>query len=106
MINDIRAIENIELKNRAVELSQKLIRFASVTPDDAGSFDYLTEHLKLLGFDCHEVTRQGVRNLIAMQTFGEGETLAFAGHLDVVPAGSESLWRSPPFAGNIIDGRL
>lgn len=106
MINDIRAIENIELKNRAVELSQKLIRFASVTPDDAGSFDYLTEHLKSLGFDCQEVTRQGVRNLIAIQAFGEGETLAFAGHLDVVPAGPESLWRSPPFAGNIIDGRL
>lgn len=106
MINDISAIENLELKKRAVELTQTLIRFPSITPDDAGSFDFLQQRLTSLGFTCEEVTREGVRNLIAEQTFGEGETLAFAGHLDVVPAGPENLWRSPPFAADIIGGRL
>ena len=106
MINDSGAIENINLRNKAIELTQDLIRFPSITPDDAGSFDFMVDHLVSLGFDCQEVTRQGVRNLIATQSFGEGETLAFAGHLDVVPAGPAKLWRCAPFSGNIIDERL
>ena len=37
---------------------------------------------------------------------GEGETLAFAGHTDVVPPGSNALWDNPPFEPSIRDGML
>lgn len=99
-------LNNLSLKNKAIELTQHLVRFPSITPDDAGSFDYVYQYLKGLGFSCQEVTKHGVRNLIATQTFGQGKTFAFAGHLDVVPAGPTELWTSPPFAGNIISERL
>ncbi|RJE78359.1 succinyl-diaminopimelate desuccinylase [Pseudoalteromonas citrea] len=99
-------LNNLSLKNKAIELTQHLVRFPSITPDDAGSFDYVCQYLKRLGFTCQEVTQHGVRNLIATQTFGQGKTFAFAGHLDVVPAGPIELWTSPPFAGNIISERL
>ncbi|MCG7562702.1 MULTISPECIES: succinyl-diaminopimelate desuccinylase [Pseudoalteromonas] len=94
------------LSEQAIALTQKLVRYKSITPDDAGSFCFLVRKLQSLGFDCHEVTRQGVRNLVAKRVFGPGETLAFAGHLDVVPPGPMELWQSPPFAANIQDGRL
>lgn len=35
-----------------------------------------------------------------------GETLAFAGHTDVVPTGSESQWKNPPFDPIIDNGML
>ncbi|MDP9301702.1 MAG: M20/M25/M40 family metallo-hydrolase, partial [Actinomycetota bacterium] len=33
-------------------------------------------------------------------------SLAWNGHLDTVPAGSPDTWTSPPFAGEIRDGKL
>ena len=40
--------------------------------------------------------------------FGDGSrpSLAWNGHLDTVPAGSPDRWTSPPFAGEIRDGKL
>ena len=40
--------------------------------------------------------------------FGDRErpSLAWNGHLDTVPAGSPGAWTSPPFAGEIGDGKL
>ncbi|MFT5756384.1 MAG: succinyl-diaminopimelate desuccinylase [Alteromonadaceae bacterium] len=95
--------KNVELRQRAIDLTKILVKYPSITPDDAGSFDFLVNHLTFLGFNCHEVTHQGVRNLVAKQYFGEGGIFAFAGHLDVVPTGPEHLWRCPPFSGDIID---
>ena len=51
-------------------------------------------------FDAHPVvvaTRAGS---------GGGRSLAFNGHLDVVPVGDTSAWEHEPFGGEIADGRL
>jgi succinyl-diaminopimelate desuccinylase len=93
-----------ELRENVIDLTKRLISYPSITPDDAGSFDFLFNYLTLLGFKCQEITEKGVRNLVATQYFGQGETLAFAGHLDVVPTGPEYLWRCLPFSGEILDG--
>src|SRR5262245_7355910 len=37
---------------------------------------------------------------------GAGRSLAFNGHLDVVPVGDTSAWTQPPFGGTLHDGRV
>jgi acetylornithine deacetylase len=37
---------------------------------------------------------------------GDGRSLAFNAHVDVVPAGDESAWSHDPFGGTVVDGRL
>ncbi|HLN07449.1 MAG TPA: succinyl-diaminopimelate desuccinylase, partial [Xanthobacteraceae bacterium] len=46
-----------------------------------------------------------VENLYA-RIGGGSPHLTFAGHTDVVPAGDDSRWTHPPFAGEIADGQL
>lgn len=82
-----------------IALLKTLIQFPSITPNDAGSVDFLTERLSMLGFEIIELESHGVKNLIARYRFSrQGPNIAFCGHLDVVPASSKG-WRVPPFAG-------
>ena len=70
----------------AVELAQRLIRCASVTPADAGAMAVLEQELKALGFACHrlrfeEAGTAPIENLYAR--FGhEAPNFCFAGHTD------------------------
>ncbi len=97
------------MTNDTTALAQRLIRCASVTPEDAGAQDVLAAALAGLGFTIHRL-RFGaapdgpIDNLFA--TFGSGRHFAFAGHTDVVPAGDVTQWSVDPFAATIADGRL
>ena len=88
-----------------VQLAAGLIRFPSVTPDDAGAQAYLRNALTGLGFACTDLSFMGVRNLFA-RLGGAGPHFCFCGHTDVVPPGDEAAWTHPPFAGAIAGGRL
>ena len=79
-----------------------MIRFKSVTPEQAGAIDWLESNLSQLGFDCEVFSFNHVTNLIAKITFGEGPIVAFSGHIDVVPA-AQGDWRVDPFSGEIVD---
>jgi succinyl-diaminopimelate desuccinylase len=98
------------LGDKAVALSQSLIRCPSVTPVDAGALDVLSLALQSGRFTCERLIfredgAQPVDNLYAR--IGEGPPhLCFAGHTDVVPPGSEDLWTHPPFAAEIAGGKL
>ncbi|AFJ46189.1 succinyl-diaminopimelate desuccinylase [Shimwellia blattae] len=87
-----------------IELTQQLIRLPSLSPDDAGCQALLTERLRAIGFTIEEINIADTRNFWAWR--GTGETLAFAGHTDVVPPGDESRWLNPPFEPTIRDGML
>lgn len=96
-----------------VAVAQALIRCPSVTPDDAGALPLLAQGLALLGFDCHLLRFQqdgtpDIDNLYARLPVGAGEDgcrhLCFAGHTDVVPAGTG--WSHDPFAASVVDGVL
>ena len=91
-----------------VDLAKRLIACPSVTPASGRVFDVIEEALLPLGFDVHrfitgEAPDGPVENLVATRGSGSPH-FAFAGHLDVVPAGEG--WSSDPFAPEIIDGRL
>ena len=93
-----------------LRLAEQLISRPSVTPDDAGCLDLITQALQPLGFVC-EFMDSGpetfrVRNLWAKRAGSSGQTLAFAGHTDVVPTGPLAQWDSDPFTPTHKDGKL
>lgn len=87
-----------------IELTQQLIRCPSVSPEDAGCQALLTDRLKAIGFHIEPMNFGDTKNFWA--TRGKGETLAFAGHTDVVPPGEPRHWINPPFEPTIRDGML
>jgi succinyl-diaminopimelate desuccinylase len=88
-----------------LDLARALIRCPSVTPVDAGALGVLQAALEALGFSCTRLPFEGVDNLYAEISAGKPH-LCFAGHTDVVPAGDEAEWTSPPFAAEVKDGKL
>ena len=93
-----------------LRLAEQLISKPSVTPDDAGCLDLIADALKPLDFVC-EFMDSGpdtfrVRNLWAKRAGSSGQTLAFAGHTDVVPTGPLTHWNSDPFTPTHRDGKL
>ncbi|KTC94148.1 succinyl-diaminopimelate desuccinylase [Legionella erythra] len=77
-------------------LLAELLRFQSVTPDDAGCQAFMVNFLQELGFDCQPLDNPPVANFFARHG-QEGPLLVFAGHTDVVPIGDASKWFSDPF---------
>lgn len=89
--------------SETTQLTDALIRRASVTPDDCGCQDLLTERLGAIGFSSERMNFEDVTNLWARRG-SEPPLLAFAGHTDVVPTGPIDQWSTPPFEPTIIDG--
>jgi len=85
-----------------VDLLLKLLSFESVTPDDAGSLEFIEEYLD--GYEAIYVNKEGVKNLFLTKKFSDGPHLCFAGHVDVVPAGDG--WNTNPFVPVIKEGKI
>ncbi len=93
-----------------VDLSQALIRCASVTPKDDGVLDVLATALEKLGFACRRLPFEEagfarVDNLYA-RLGDQAPNFCFAGHTDVVPVGNRDDWSVDPFAAVIKGDRL
>ncbi|MCP1167435.1 succinyl-diaminopimelate desuccinylase [Limimaricola litoreus] len=89
------------------ELTARLIRCASVTPEEGGALVLLQEMLEQAGFDCTRVDRGGVSNLFARWgDKGAAKSFGFNGHTDVVPVGNRDDWSVDPFGAEEKDGQL
>ena len=101
-------------QQQTLDLSIALLERPSVTPDDDGCQDILSERLTQAGFDCEFMyygDRQAkgehaeVKNLWARRGT-TNPVICFAGHTDVVPTGKLDAWESDPFKPEIRDGKL
>ncbi|WP_447884623.1 succinyl-diaminopimelate desuccinylase [Serratia fonticola] len=87
-----------------IELAQQLIKRPSLSPHDEGCQELMIARLKAIGFTVEPMNFDDTQNFWAWR--GQGSTLAFAGHTDVVPTGDEKNWDNPPFEPVIRDGML
>lgn len=89
-------------------LLAELIRFQSITPEDAGCQQFMADFFKRLGFTCQHFDNAPVANFFA-RLGNKVPLLVFAGHTDVVPIGDASKWHSDPFTlkeeGGMLYGR-
>ena len=87
------------------DLTARLVRCASVTPDDGGAITLLQETLSGAGFSCFRADRGGIANLVARWgDKGHPRTFGFNGHTDVVPVGDPADWSADPFGAEERDG--
>ena len=102
----VDAVSEVDARTEAVlRLTTALIERPSVSPNDCGCQELLIERLQRLGFVVERMRFGEVDNFWASRGSGSPR-LIFAGHTDVVPAGPEAAWQSPPFAPNLRDGFL
>jgi succinyl-diaminopimelate desuccinylase len=93
------------LAEEVLELAIALINRESVTPNDNGCQELLTQELTRMGFQIQQLNSGKVNNFWARR--GKASPLfVFSGHTDVVPPGPLEKWHSPPFTGTVRDGCL
>lgn len=88
-----------------INLAKKLISIPSISPQDLGCQQIITNILQPLGFKIEDLTFNQTKN--SWITYGtEKPCFCFAGHIDVVPPGKIEDWKLDPFSGEIIDNVL
>lgn len=97
------------LVDEVISLARDLIRvdtsnFGPGRCEETPAARLLAEHLEAAGVECELVAREpGRANLVArLPGSGAAPSLAFVGHLDVVPADARD-WTHPPFAAVVDD---
>ncbi|MEM8956664.1 MAG: succinyl-diaminopimelate desuccinylase [Pseudomonadota bacterium] len=90
-----------------VDLTARLVRCPSVTPQEGGALTLLRDVLDTAGFETHRVDRNGTPNLFARWgPKGHSRTFGFNGHSDVVPVGDAASWTADPFGAEIREDML
>ena len=102
----LRTPSDHDLRLEATSLLRDLIRVDTSNPPgcETPAAMLLRAYLEAAGVRCEVVARDPERaNLVArIPGTGEGPSLAFMGHTDVVPAEPRE-WAHPPFAGHLDD---
>jgi len=89
-----------------VDLTARLVRCPSVTPEEGGALVLLEDVLSAAGFACTRVDRGETSNLFARWGPRGARALGFNGHTDVVPVGDAAAWTHDPFGAVIEEGWL
>jgi len=96
------------LRDEVTDLLQRLIRVDTTNPpgNETAAAELLRDYLDASGVACELIARVPERaNLVARIPGGDGPSLLFLSHTDVVLA-DPAEWSVPPFAGELRDGQV
>ena len=96
------------LRDEVTDLLQRLIRVDTTNPpgNETAAAELLRDYLEANGIECELIARAPERaNLVARIPGGDGPSLLFLGHTDVVLA-DPAEWSVPPFSGELRDGMV
>jgi acetylornithine deacetylase/succinyl-diaminopimelate desuccinylase-like protein len=96
------------LRDEVTDLLQRLIRVDTTNPpgNETAAAELLREYLEANGLECELIAKVPERaNLVARLPGGDGPSLLFLGHTDVVLA-DPAEWSVPPFSGELRDGMV
>ena len=93
------------LKDEIVAFAQEIIRINSPSGEEQGVARLIQRKMETLNYEKIQIDAAG--NVIASRSgMHPGPTVLFDGHMDVVPAVNPQEWRSNPFSGEIMDGKI
>jgi acetylornithine deacetylase/succinyl-diaminopimelate desuccinylase-like protein len=95
-------------RDEVTDLLQRLIRVDTTNPpgNETAAAELLRDYLEASGIECELIARIPERaNLVARIPGGDGPSLLFLGHTDVVLA-DPAEWSVPPFSGELRDGMV
>ena len=93
-------------RDEVTDLLQRLIRVDTTNPpgNETAAAELLRDYLEASGIECELIAKVPERaNLVARIPGGDGPSLLFLGHTDVVLA-DPAEWSVPPFSGELRDG--
>jgi acetylornithine deacetylase/succinyl-diaminopimelate desuccinylase-like protein len=103
------AVEGATLRQEVTELLQELIRIDTTNPpgNETAAAELLRDYLEDAGVECELYAKIPERaNLVArIRGRGDGPTLLFLSHTDVVLADA-SEWNADPFGGELREGEI
>ncbi len=96
------------LSDETVAVLQDLVRFPSLTGDEAEIGAYVAERCRAMGLAVEIIEAAPDRpNVVATWDSGTpGQTLLLNDHLDMFPPGPPDGWTHPPLGAEIADGRV
>ena len=98
----------MSLRDEVTDLLQRLIRVDTTNPpgNETPAAELLRDYLESNGVACELIAKVPERaNLVARIPGGEGPSLLFLSHTDVVLA-EPAEWSLPPFSGELRDGEV
>jgi acetylornithine deacetylase/succinyl-diaminopimelate desuccinylase-like protein len=101
-------VSTTSLRDEVTDLLQRLIRVDTTNPpgNETAAAELLRDYLEANGLTCELIAKVPERaNLVARLEGGDGPSLLFLGHTDVVLA-DPAEWSVPPFSGELRDGMV
>jgi acetylornithine deacetylase/succinyl-diaminopimelate desuccinylase-like protein len=95
------------LADEVLRVARDLIRIDTTNGNETEAAAYLRDYLRDAGLEAELVAKDPARANLVVRWPGSGEapSLAYVGHLDVVPADARD-WTHPPFEAVVDDGWL
>ena len=108
MVAAVRRLVRIPSWNGEETPAQELVAESMAEVDlDVDAWDIDLDEVQAHPEASWEIERGRALGVVgSLEGRGGGRTLLLNGHVDVVPRGDAALWKHPPFAGVVADGRI